>query len=281
MNIFQEIKSSVLDKAYYQKIISERSFKSSLRYLAKLILLVSLVTTLVFIAKMPSMVSFVKDNISKVVTNYPEDLIITLKSGNASINKPEPYKMKLPQEWLDMQDSKSDKIENLLVVNTKEPFSTEEFFKYSTVGLITKNDLVLIKDKNSLQVTPISKIGDIEITKKLILEKESKLFEIIPIFYFIVPPGVFALSFVGVFIGTVFMLLIYALIVWIIAKFKKVKLSYKKSYQVGIHVATLLIFLELLSIVFGIGYPLIVKIIIFSLIAYINLPDSPNTEVVS
>jgi hypothetical protein len=77
------------------------------------------------------------------------------------------------------------------------------------------------------------------------------------------------------------MLLIYALIVWIIAKFKKVKLSYKKSYQVGIHVATLLIFLELLSIVFGIGYPLIVKIIIFSLIAYINLPDSPNTEVVS
>lgn len=281
MNIFKEIKSSVLDKEYYQSIISERSFRSSLRYLSKLLLLISLVTVLAFIVKMPSISSLIKENVSKIVTNYPEDLTITFKDGIASINKPEPYSMRLPEDWIDSQDTKSGKIENLLVINTKEPFTTDAFFKYSTVALITKNELILIKDKSSLQVTPISKIGEIDITKNLLLEKETKLLDILPIFYFIVPPGVFALSFIGIFIGTIFMLLIYSIIVWIIARFKKVNLSYKKSYQVGIHVATLLIFLELLSILLGIHYLLIIKIIIFSLITYINLPDSPSIKVVS
>ena len=127
MNIFKEIKSSVLDKEYYQSIISERSFRSSLRYLSKLLLLISLVTVLAFIVKMPSISSLIKENVSKIVTNYPEDLTITFKDGIASINKPEPYSMRLPEDWIDSQDTKSGKIENLLVINTKEPFTTDAF----------------------------------------------------------------------------------------------------------------------------------------------------------
>lgn len=281
MNIIEEIKGSIYNKSYYQSVISERNFKSSFKYLSRLILLVSLVAMIVFITKIPSLSNLVKENVAIGVNNYPEDLIITFKDGAASVNKPEPYVMKFPEEWIATQKNAQKKVENLVVINTKDPFSVEAFYKYSTVALITKNELVMIKGNDSLEVTPISKIGDIEITKLFLLEKQSKLIELLPVFYFTMPLGVYLVSFIGIFIGTLFVLLVYACIIWSISRIKKLNLSYKKSYQVAMHIMTVMIILELLLILSGAQYSFLIKMIIFALIAYINLPDSPKAEVVS
>ncbi len=273
MKIIKEIRDSIYSKTYYQFVISKKDFKSSLSYLYKLVLIISIITTIAFIVKIPSISTYFKNTISKIVNDYPEDLLINFKDGVASINKPEPYEIPLPNDLISKQSDESGKIENLIVVNTKESFSTNTFLEYSTFALITKTDLVMVKDRNSLQITPLSKIGNAEITKDFLIKTESKILKILPYLYFVIPLGLLLLSFIGILIGTAFMLLMYALVVWIIAKVKKVDLSYKKSYQVGIHIATSLVIIEIFTILIGINYPPIYKIIIFAIITFINLPS--------
>lgn len=281
MNIIEEIKGSVYNKSYYQSVVSERTFKSSFRYLLKLILLVSLVAMIIFITKIPSLSKLVKENVAIGVNNYPEDLTVAFKDGTATVNRPEPYLIKFPQEWMETQKNSQNKIENLVVVNTQDAFSVEAFYKYSTVALITKNELVMIKGNDSLEVTPISKIGNIEVTKSFLLEKQSELIKLLPIFYVTMPLGVYIVSFAGIFVGTIFILLIYACVVWLVSRIKKLNLSYKKSYQVAIHIMTIFILIELILMLSGVQYSLPIKMVLFALIAYIKLPDSPTAEVVS
>ena len=53
--------------------------------------------------------------VSSFAADYPEDLVISIKDGNANINKTEPYIVKVPENLIDLKDSAPLKIDNLLV----------------------------------------------------------------------------------------------------------------------------------------------------------------------
>lgn len=282
MNIFIEIKDSVYNPTYYQSVISDRSFRSSMKYLAKVILLISLVMTLIFIVSIPIFSKTIKEGITSGIASYPDDLVLSIKGGTASINKPEPYMMRLPQAWIDSQSTKSPKIENFVTINTKDPFNSNTFYSYNSLVLITKNEIVNRKDSNgSIQITPLSKVSNIDITKVFLLGKQTQLLKILPILYVVLPILLYIVSFIGIFIGTMFMVLIYALVILIVAKIKKLDLSYKKSYQVGMHLVTLLLFIGLLSTFIGFPNSFLLKIILIGLLAYANFNEMSKPEVIA
>jgi len=283
MNIFTQIKNSVYNKEYYQSTVLNQPLGVSIKYLMKLSLLLALVGSIIFSISLPHLFSSAKSTVTSLATDYPEDLIVTFKDGNASINKPEPYFVKIPDSLREIDDSKQlnveNRIENLIVINTTEAFSINKFKEYNTASLLTKTELISMQSNNGeIKITPISKLGNVEITKSWILDKESIFMKALPWIVSLIIPVIFVGISIGIFVGTLMMLLFSALIVWIILKIKKVNISYKKSYQVALHASTIILIISIFGKYLGPFNNFSVNLLIFVVIIIINFSGYPKSE---
>lgn len=262
MNIFKQIKNSVYGPEYYKEVVANKKLRSSIKYFAKLSLLIASLFVVGAIITWPLVSKMAKQGLNSVVAMYPSDLEINIVNGQASINQPEPYFIK-----------STDGKESFAVINTKEDFSISKFRSYNVPFMLTKTELVGVKDEGTgqLQIMPLPK-DDIKIDKALVLKTQDWLVNKLPtIFIWVLVFGFMAL-FLASFSGTLVLNLIYAFGIWIMFKVIKRDLSYKKSYQVGIHAVT---FVTLISLVtfFGIlnfldGF--FVKLFVTLIIVYIN-----------
>lgn len=246
MNFFQKIYKSIYAPSFYQELLG-RPFSFSLKYFYLLTLILVLFVTVVFsLSLIPNINAFLKEFGPKILEAYPQELVITIKNGKASINVPEPYTIKFP----DILGGNEDKIsKNLLIINTKTPFSLQEFRSYDTTALLTENELVFHGDKGDIRIQPLDQVPDTEITKSFI---ESLIKAVEPFMKYAAP--LFAvMMFVGFFIFyhvNLLYLLFAALLIWIMAKIKKFPIGYKKSYQISIHAMTLPLILYTLAFAF-------------------------------
>jgi hypothetical protein len=275
MNIFKQIKNSIYNPEYYKSVVLNESFGPSVKYLAKLAMLASLLAVIIFAVTIPMFFGELKVLVSREFAKYPDELVVNIKDGVASINKPEPYVIKMTE--LSNQE-KNYQEENLVVIDTTKPFVTDNFKKYSTMFLLSKNEIIFKKDdKGTLQVIPLSNFSNTQITKTYLQEIESKLIKILPAIMIFVLVLMYIILFVGYFIGTLIMLLIYALLIWVLCKIKDINMTYKKAYQVGIHTSTILVILSILGIFVPVFGKFFIKAIAVLLVTYINLfPDTPQ-----
>lgn len=262
MNIFKQIKNSVYGPEYYKNIVASTKLRSSIKYFAKFSLLIATLFVVVAVVTWPLVSKLANKGLDSMVALYPSDLEINIKKGEASINKPEPYFIK-----------SADGTESLAVINTKEDFSISKFRSYGVPFMLTKTELVGIKDEGTgqLQIMPLPK-DDIKINQALVLDGQKWLIEKMPMIFIWVLVIGFMVLFLTIFSGTLFLNLIYAFGIWIMFKVLKNDLSYKKSYQVGIHAVT---FVTLISLVtfFGIfkfldGF--FIKLLLILVVVYIN-----------
>jgi hypothetical protein len=277
MKIFTQIKNSIYNKEYYNTTVLNQPLRTSVKYLAKLTLLVSLLGIIIFSFSIPTINKEIKKSVSSFVVNYPEDLIVSINNGIATINREEPYIVKMPESLIESNGSKPLNIDNLLIINTLEPFSSDKFKADSTLFLLTKTDIVSIKNESGeINILPLSEFDNIEINKNFVLDKEILVYKILPwVMASIIPLGFMGI-FIGIFAGTLVILFFHAVLVLIILKIKGIKIDYKKSYQIALHASTLLLIIGIFNSYLGPLNNIFVKFLILSIIVYINFDKNSN-----
>lgn len=286
MNIFKQIKNSVYGPEYYKDVVSNIRLRSSVKYLARFSLLIATLGVVIALIFLPTVSTKIKSAMESTVNSYPEDLEVTFKDGKASVNQPEPYMIAFPMGWKDIDTSEDSTPDNVVVINTKEEFSISKFREYSTMVLLTENEIVGLKSNNELRIIDIKDFEDTTIDKQMVLDGQAWLLKSLPtIFTTIIIVGFFVL-FLANFLGTLSALFLYALAIWGMSAILKFGWTYKKSYQVGIHGITLVNLLGFLS-VFGLAGMLndfFVKIALLLIVIYFNVykfamkkDSQPNT----
>lgn len=280
MNIFKQIKNSIYNPIYYKNIVLNETLKDSLKYLAKVSLVAALAGVILFSFTLPVFYKTVKMLVDTEVANYPEDLVINIKGGVVSTNKPEPFAIKLSQPSKDLNKSNTGVPENVLVIDTTKSFNVDSFASYSTLALLTNNSIIISKDNiGNLQVISLSKSKDTQITKSYLSSIESKLFKYLPLIFVTIIVFVFVALFIGYFAVTLLLLIVYAFLIWLIMKLKGLNFTYKDSYKVGIHASTILIVLSILGMFAPVLGSLVIKTVAILLVVYINLfPDTTIEE---
>lgn len=298
MTFLDNVKNSIYGPEFYKKLLTKApSF--SFKYFYALVSVLAVVLTAQFSFRaIPSLNTFLAGIGPQIVSNYPNELVITIKNGQASSNVDEPYFIKTPASilgenfknvpvitvnGLQPSSSSSSVPENLIVIDTKNQFSEADFDKYNTFAVLTKTSLAMRKDSGKIEIQSLNKIPDWTISKASV---SSFVGKIQPFIKFASP--LFVLMF---FVGYMFYfslqliyLLLAALLIWAVTKIKKLQIGYKKSYQAGLHIMTFPLLIGAISTILNIhitdAIPFFTTIVIV-VFATINFEPRKTESVVS
>ena len=252
MEFFKNIQKSIYGPEFYQGLLA-KPFLYSLKYFAVFSLLMALVATIYLsVSVLPKVNTFLKSVGPAVLDYFPDELEIVIKDGLASTNVSEPYFLEMPfnfPENLEMNPNvRGYGIENLLVIDTRSDEATlEEFKTYKTLVLLSRKTMISY-DEDQVVIRSLVDMPNFKLDKEVI---SSSLAKIVPYFRFVGSLFiifVFGGYFSFVFFGKMIYLFFAALLIWIVAKVKKVDIGYKKAYQLGLHLFTAGILYE---IIFG------------------------------
>lgn len=297
---FKSIPASIYSPEFYAGIAG-RSFWKGFWYLLGVSFLIVVAIVFLFIV-LPYMQNkeIVEKNINDLVYFYPEELVITIQDGKASSNIDEPYYFKLndlitTENWsqsfkevlevgmkeelpfsADLNDM------NLVVVDTKTPYSIEQFYQYESIAWLANDSLYLMSENKKIEIIPLIEAPDIVINKVLVDGGMETIWtsikSVLPMIFVI---GI-ALGFIVLVIFRMIYLLFFALCLFIACLIMKVPYDFGASYKIGFYAITLSSFL---TIIFKIITPLSSVLIIpffftiLSLIvAIVNLDRAKKIE---
>lgn len=250
-----------LTKPLYYKDINSAKFSFSLKYLLSLFLLISFIVGVSISARILGFISqtpkFVESTKTFMVETYPKELKLALKENKITTNVKEPY-------FVDLAEDKKASIKpftHFVAISTKG--SAEDVKSLDSLLLLTGDSLIVSEGtaSGSYRVVSLNNVltkipNGVSMDKTLftsILDKFTPyVLKILPriiigvsllilIFYPLLR-GTFGFIFQAVF------LLPAALVLFIGAKIAKKNLSFKKTYQMSLHGATIPV---TLSFVFG------------------------------
>ena len=250
MNIFNKIKNSIYNPAYYQEVMA-KPFSYSFKYLLVFGLLFALVFTIVVTIKFIPIVNMLSEKAPQLATYFPQDLKITIKDGKVSTNVQEPYFVKMPQELKNNASLNSANIkvngsaiqtdtknmDNLVVIDTKDKFDIDTYNSYKTFMLVTADSVIYVNKDNQTTITSLSGVKDLTLTRSTVLDFINVLTPFLVILYPVVFVGAYVLGFMSVILK-MFYLLFGALLVWAVAGIKGMKIGYKKAYIIGMPLMT-------------------------------------------
>lgn len=236
MNFFRNVANSIYNPEFYRRLLTQ-PFSFSLTYFYSIVLSLSFIITLVFsLSVLPEMSSLLSSLGPKIISYYPQDLVVTISQGEVSINQPEPYIIRMPDEFTRTGDLA--RWEHLVVIDTTDSFALDLSNPYNTYLLITKNDIVLFDETGGIRVESFTNVPDTVIDRAYLA---ALMRQIEPYIAFAIP-----LIVVGIFLALIVvgsMILIYLLLgglfIWALTKLKGMSIGYKKSYQLGLHAITL------------------------------------------
>lgn len=268
MQCLLNIKNSIYNPQYYSEVLTKR-FSYSLKHYFLFSLCLSLILSAYFFVSFVGEIKMFADNIESKITNYyPEELKIEIKDGKASSNVPEPYFLKMPSE---MKSEKDPNFQNFLVIDTKGQFSMDKFNSYQTASLLTEDFLVYYNDKKGITIQPLKDIPNFVLDRKNLEFYANKIKPFLKLIY--------PLSFIAIFLANLSALLFWlvyllfaALLVWLAAKIKGMKIGYLNSYKLGIHLLTLGILINFAAKLFHASVPIpFFFTILLIVLAFLNI----------
>ena len=277
---FYIFKNTFSSLSYYKDVI-KAPFSFSLKFFILYFFFYALVGTIVSYSRLSKGIDFLQsDLINKVQEIYPSNLEIKIKDGIVSANTPQPYILsleKVNQSFSQPINTKTPLV-NLFVIDTNG--SVENFSKYKTAALLTRNYFVLYRT-NRLNVYSFEKIQDLTINKSFI---SSAVLSISP-FLLLIKPIVLLIIFLSFFVFVpayeLLYLLFFAFVLFIISRLIKASLSYGKLYQIGLHLivvsSTIFGFLYLINIRLSLPFLETILLCIFGLIILKSLKTSVKT----
>ena len=165
MTIFQTILKSFYSKEFYADLANQ-STKESIKYLAKLLLLTAVISTIIFSV---ISISFIKlttseEGRSAITSKFPSELAISIKDQKFVTNVKEPY-------TLNFSEKEEGELSDVVIDTKLNSISPEEFSNYKTSLLLMKDSIAVLKN-GSLEVKQIAKgMPDFTLDKKFIEEK--------------------------------------------------------------------------------------------------------------
>lgn len=277
MSFFRNIKQAVYSPAFYKRI-PDQTLGQALKYFFLLILILTVFNLIpLFYSLFITIPQEVKNFITQSSNYYPQELEVKIEKGTVSTNVTEPYLIPLPES----EEATVDSLNNLLVIDTKTPYSATQFDQYKTVAWLTKDTLFVqgSESRPDIRAVQLSQIKDLKVNKDVI---NSLISNVLP-WVNILGPILIILVFFGLFIGltlTLIYLLILALLVLFLSKIFKWGLTYGESYKILLFASTLGLLINLL---FNLtspftdfhGFPFMFTLITLAVIT-INLQNSKN-----
>ena len=238
MNIFVKIKNAIYNPKYYSEVV-QKPFSYSFKYLLVFSLFCALVFAIFVSTSFMPMISLLYEKSPQLANYFPQELTITIKDGKASTNVQEPYFVKMPNSIKDNNSVSSEygDINNLVVINTKEKFDLDKFYSYKTLSLITSDSIVYIDKQGKVSISSLSSVKDFSLNRGVVLGFIDTVRPYLFIIYPFVFLGIYFIGYIAI-IGKMFYLLFGALLIWMVAKIKGMKVGYKKSYIVGMQLMT-------------------------------------------
>lgn len=250
MKFIWDIRKSIYGPNYYKELTA-KSFWHSFKYYLLLAIILAVITAVSFLFSIfPAVKVFINNAESEVLNYYPDELQIFIKNGQASTNVAEPYFLKLPPEIKESVTKKNNApqdLENLLVIDTKNEFNIDQFKNYKTLVLLGKKNAVYYGD-GKITIQSLEKISDFKLDKPLVVSMLEKVRPYLRFIFPVVAIVIFFVMFLGID-SNLFYLLFAALIIWFIARRRKIAIGYKKSYQLGLHLMTPALLLDSLLLI--------------------------------
>lgn len=241
-NFFQTVKESIYSPEFYAGI-PKKSLGSAIIYFLLLTLIVTVLQSVLPIWSFTTVgQQEIQKFIGQAVNTYPEKLEVKIQNGKVSTNVKEPYFIPLPSG-----NNTSNSTYNLIVIDTKTPFSASQFNAYKAAAWVSKDTIFVQGDSNGqIKTIDLSKASDVKINKSLI---NSFAVKYSPLLKLLTP-----LAIVGILLG-LFLLhilrLIYlfflALLIFLLVKVIKKDRTYGECYKISIYAVTLGVLVEFIG----------------------------------
>lgn len=251
MNIFIKIKNSFYNPKYYSEI-AEKPFSYFSKYYLTFALLFALVFTIVITAGFIPLMIMVYEKVPQVANYFPQELSLNIKNGKVTTNVKEPYFIKIPADLknsigkLNSGDTNPngnsikasmDNLENIVVIDTKNKFDIDTFKSDKTFILLNSDTIAYMNRDNQISINSLSLVKDFSLDRSKVSDFINKAKPYLNVIYPIVFIGAFILGFIFILVKMVY-LFFGALLIWLVAKIKGLKIGYKKSYKLGLMLMT-------------------------------------------
>ncbi len=263
MQLFQTIRSTLHDPAFYAQARTQALFGPIKLYGLVALVYAAVIAVWMFVG----IVAFVSsDVLTSIENSYPDELVLTIVDGNASINQPEPYYVKNTFE---------DTPENIAVIDTQGALSGDDLETYSTYILVKKTYLISGESNQQRIASFATMKGTTTIDKSRVVGIVEK---IRPYFRTMGTIGAALLCFVAAFVIALFMTvfhLLYVLVpacaVFLYALLRRQTMPFKESYIVALYASIPVAIVSFLCMQIGLWWPPFAYTLLVLLIALTNL----------
>lgn len=276
---FQTIFKSSTNPAYYNDVLrAPKSF--SWKYFLAFNLLAALVTGITLLIPV-ALVDLVA-NLSRAVTIFPSDLVVTGDSQGLSINQELPYSVALPREWDEDQTSDGE-MTNLVTFTSDDAIEGIEDVKAAdALFVLTSSTMYISGDDQEVRVYPMPEFDEPFTLDRAMVESYMNQVVNHPLIkYKLYIPLLLLISLVVIYPLMLLVrgitLVIYASIVWVITSlFLKTKgLTWSQVFQISMHSITPVVIiaylLGILSLFFFQGLPYFLVYLIWTLVVISQL----------
>ncbi len=287
---FKSIPASIFSPAFYAGIAG-RSFWKGFWFLTGFTFLTLILGTVLIIV-VPYMQH--RDQINTTIENvlhfYPEELVVTIQDGKASTNVPEPYFLKfndvIPTEnWNPVfkegfeegvaKDTDADLEElNLVVIDTKTPFSAEQFKEYHAIVWLTEDAIYTLSENGRTESIPLADSNDAVINKTMADAGMDSIWTSVKSFLPFLATLIFIFTFIFLVIARMIYLLIFALFMLIVSSVMKLPYDYAAGYKIGFYAMSLSTLVTIAFLALGFNQFFFMSTILNLLVAVVNLDQA-------
>jgi hypothetical protein len=281
-NFLTTIKQAIIGKDYVADFGGKR-FGSAVKYLSILLIIESVVfmtaVTIIYVVPVAK-VFFDRDQVKVLVEErIPEGAVATLTDGLVSTSDGLPIVFPLDEELKNLDPEQPVTIENMWVVDpTVTDNALKRFEEYKTAILITQTDMLSLDD-GSIQVTSLKDFPNMEISRESALMFYDQARPYVKKGLFVLAPLAVVMVFISSLLSYLFMTLIFALATLIVAKIKRVPVTYGRAYVITLYALTLPIIIDTITDTFVHHLGFLITLVLIVILAVVNLraPAVPQT----
>lgn len=248
---------SLASPKYYNKLL-KTDFKFSIKYYAVLSVIFAIVTaTFILIPLIPKISQNINEGIDYALALYEDDLVITVKEGQVSINKEEPYIIPFPGRG-------GEGPTNLIVFDSEG--TLEDLDRTYDTFILVNDANILLRTDNETTVYPVDRLPDGTFNKEnlIILAEQMRNFaKFVPYIFSVVLFLAVLVYYLGI---RLVYLLFVALFLWIVGALKGLKLTYAQYYRVALHSMTLPMVVELVHNLSPLNFPALPWFLVLNLV---------------
>ena len=250
---FYIFKKSIASPDYYKELL-ETKFSYSVKYFLVLSIFASLITSaFVSVKTIPSLKSGINNFAKQVKESFPDDLVISFKSGQWTINRPEPFMVAMPKGADIKIDDKT--VDNAVVF--LKTGTIDDLEKFNTYSLFNETNFLYRDDTNGITVKPLKDFPDAEINKPNVNNLVDKAYTYLAYLPYFLPVLIFAsILLFNYWGGKIIYILWVGLLVYLFTLIRKDKIGYKNSCRIAIHTMTIPLLVDLVLTCVGVVLPI-------------------------